>query len=137
MKETAKRTVQREKPPSYELTSEANLKFVEKKDAVVAKTKPKPPSTVPSTSKGGAKTPPGSQDGTSGAYLGVGPSKLMVTRGEQGYLCLYCKKGYQEGLAFTPLDRWVRCSSCKHVQHSYCMAKCRKCVCGAAAPRKK
>ena len=73
-------------------------------------------------------------EGRVGPFLGVGATKLVVVRGKKGFLCLICKKKFQEEEARTADDRWVYCKSCMKTLHSFCLAKAKKCFCGALGP---
>ncbi len=138
------RTRQRGAQPGYVLTGEENLKMIqqaekerehkeaEKQKKDEDKADKAALMRVQSLSKKQAPTAV-----VKGPYLGVGPGKLPVMRGQEGWRCLFCKKPYKKELAGAWEDRWVICKSCNHCQHAECMGKARKCVFGAGVPRMK
>ncbi len=73
-------------------------------------------------------------DGRVGPFLGVGATKLIVVRGKKGFLYLICKKKFQEKEVRTGNDRWVYCKSLMKTLYSFCLAKAKKCSCGALGP---
>ncbi len=72
--------------------------------------------------------------GMAGAWLGVGlgPSRLPVTRRDPSFRCLLCTKPYDKAEETTWKDRY---KSCHKFTHAYCLARAKKCPCGALTPK--